>query len=174
MSATETGLTALERNWAMVDRALEDLDDGIIAARPNEDSNSIGWLLWHMNRVVDRFIHTWCQDAPQVWIKSGWHAKFGLGDDINETGAGWTKEQVAAWQLPAKESLEGYYEEVKAAAREYLGGLSPAGFERPLEIPPRPPGTVGSLLGTLVFDNCVHGGQIAYLRGFYRGMGWFV
>ena len=50
MSATETGLTALERNWAMVDRALEDLDDGIIAARPNEDSNSIGWLLWHMNR----------------------------------------------------------------------------------------------------------------------------
>ena len=31
MSATETGLTALERNWAMVDRALEDLDDGIIS-----------------------------------------------------------------------------------------------------------------------------------------------
>ena len=232
MSATETGLTALERNWAMVDRSLEDLDDGIIAARPNEDSNSIGWLLWHMNRVVDRFVHTWCQDAQQVWAKGGWHAKFGLSDDVNETGAGWTKEQVAAWRLPAKDSLVGYYEEVKAAARslagnpdspqavvfstsiidelvsietyyvhyhvisdwntsvlrsakpgkwlsgqtsrEYLGGLSAAGFERPLEIPPRPPGTVGSFLGTLVFDNCVHGGQIAYLRGFYRGMGWFV
>jgi len=26
----------------------------------------------------------------------------------------------------------------------------------------------------VVFDNCVHGGQIAYLRGYYKGMGWFL
>ena len=47
MSASETGLTALERNWGMVDTALEGLDDSVIAARPNDDSNSIGWLLFH-------------------------------------------------------------------------------------------------------------------------------
>jgi hypothetical protein len=30
----------------------------------------------------------------------------------------------------------------------------------------------GLLLGVLVWDNCAHGGQIAYLRGYYEGMGW--
>ena len=34
--------------------------------------------------------------------------------------------------------------------------------------------TIGFLLGVLVWDNCVHGGQIAYLRGYYKGMSWFV
>ncbi len=33
---------------------------------------------------------------------------------------------------------------------------------------------VSDLLGILVYDNVVHGGQIAYLRGYYQGMGWFV
>ena len=174
MSATETGLSALERNWAMVDRALEDVDDAMIGAQPNGDSNSMGWLLWHMTRVVDRFVHTWCQDAPQLWVKNGWYEKFGLGDGVNETGQGWTKEQVADWKLPTKDSLVGYYDDVKAEATEYLGSLSASDFERQLEVPNRPAASIGSFLGVLIFDNCVHGGQIAYLRGYYKGMGWFV
>jgi len=174
MSASETGLTALERNWGMVDRALEELDDSVIAARPNDDSNSIGWLLFHKTRIADRFVHGWCQNAPQLWIKDSWHAKFGLDDDSDNTGGGWTKEQVAAWKVPAKEVLIGYYEAVKTAARDYLGSLSLAEFERELTIPPRPTASIGALLGVLAFDNCVHGGQIAYLRGYYQGMGWFV
>ena len=43
-----------------------------------------------------------------------------------------------------------------------------------LNIPPSPAASIGSFLGVMVFDNCVHGGQIAYLRGYYQGMGWFV
>ena len=58
MSATETALSALERNWGMVDKALEDVDDAMLGDRPNEESNSMGWLLWHMTRIVDRFTHT--------------------------------------------------------------------------------------------------------------------
>ena len=174
MPASETGLTALERNWGMVERALEGLDDAAIAARPNDDSNSIGWLLFHKTRIVDRFVHGWCQNAPQLWIKDGWHQIFGLDNDPDNTGGGWSKEQVAGWNLPAKESLTGYYEAVKTAARDYLGPLSAADFERELTIPPRPTASIGSLFGVMVFDNCVHGGQIAYLRGYYQGMGWFV
>ena len=134
----------------------------------------MGWLLWHKTRVVDRFVHAWCQEASQLWIKDGWYEKFGLSDDANETGQGWDKEQVAAWKLPPKESLVGYYEAVKAAATEYIGSLSASDMERELNIPPRPIASIGTLLGVLVFDNCVHGGQIAHLRGYYKGMGWFV
>lgn len=174
MSATQTAITALERNWGMVDKALEDADDAMLEGRLNDESNSMGWLLWHKTRVVDRFVHAWCQEASQLWIKDGWYEKFGLSDDANETGQGWDKEQVAAWKLPPKESLVGYYEAVKAAATEYIGSLSASDMERELNIPPRPTASIGTLLGVLVFDNCVHGGQIAHLRGYYKGMGWFV
>ena len=174
MSATQTAITALERNWGMVDKALEDADDAMLEGRLNDESNSMGWLLWHKTRVVDRFVHAWCQEASQLWIKDGWYEKFGLSDDANETGLGWDIEQVAAWKLPPKESLVGYYEAVKAAATEYIGSLSATDMERELNIPPRPIASIGTLLGVLVFDNCVHGGQIAHLRGYYKGMGWFV
>ena len=65
MSATLTAITALERNWGMVDKALEDADDAMLEGRLNDESNSMGWLLWHKTRIVDRFVHAWCQEASQ-------------------------------------------------------------------------------------------------------------
>ena len=40
---------------------------------------------------------------------------------------------------------------------------------------PAPPNTVSiaDALGVLLNDNLSHGGQTAYLRGYYRGMGWY-
>jgi len=58
MPAAESIITALNRNWAMVDSALEGLDDDTLARQPAEQCNSIAWILWHMTRVVDSFIHT--------------------------------------------------------------------------------------------------------------------
>ena len=55
MSPIETAISDLERNWSMVDRTLEEVDDMGLGNQPNGQSNSIGWLLWHMSRVVDRF-----------------------------------------------------------------------------------------------------------------------
>ena len=88
MSATETAMSALGRNWSMVGRALEDVDDVILRSQPNNQSNSMGWLLWHMIRIVDRFVHPGCQGALQLWIKDNWYNNFGLDDDINNTGMG--------------------------------------------------------------------------------------
>ena len=51
MPVTDGIVTALERNWDMVDRALEGMDYETMARRPNDSSNSVSWILWHMNRV---------------------------------------------------------------------------------------------------------------------------
>ena len=175
MSATETAMSALERNWGMVDKALEGVDDAAIKTQPNDQSNCMGWLLWHMTRVVDRFIHTRFQDAPQLWVKDGWHEKFGLDADPNNTGMGWDAEKVAAWQIPAKSLLVDYYEAVKTVARDYITALSPSDLERQVPFPALPDtAPVSTVLGVLVFDNIVHGGQIAYLKGYHKGMGWFI
>jgi uncharacterized damage-inducible protein DinB len=175
MAATDVISTSLERNWGMVDRALEGLDDAILARQPNEDSNSMAWLLWHMNRVVDRFVNDRFQSKPQIWIEAGWHQRFGMDADAETTGMGWTKSQTAEWKPPTKEILVGYFEAVKTSAREYVSALTDEGLAASITVPPANEArAVSDMLGVLVFDNITHGGQIAYLRGYYQGMGWFV
>ena len=91
MAAVEGVLSALERNWEMVDATLAGMDDAILARRPTDQCNSIAWLLWHMTRVVDTFVHTRLQAQPQVWIRDGWYAKFGMDPDPDNRGVGWTR-----------------------------------------------------------------------------------
>ena len=45
MSPTESITTALERNWEMIDSALEGLDDATLGRQPTEQCNSIAWIL---------------------------------------------------------------------------------------------------------------------------------
>ena len=66
MTAAEGLLTALERNWEMVDVTLQELDDATLARCPSEQCNSMAWLLWHMTRVLDTFVHTRLQAQPQI------------------------------------------------------------------------------------------------------------
>ena len=173
MSATETTASALERNWEMVSNAVADMDDTAMSNQPNKESNSISWLLWHMTRVADRFIHTRLQDAPQLWIAKGWHQKFGMEPDPQDFGMGWSADRVAAWVSPSKDILLGYFEAANTATREYLNSLSAEALEQHIPFPTLPKTlSVGEALGILVWDNIVHGGQIAYLRGYHQGMGW--
>ena len=174
MLPAEGLLTALERNWAMVDTALEGLDDEILSRQPNSQCNSIAWTLWHMDRVLDTFVHTRLQDIPQCWVKDGWYEKHGMTDDPEERGVGWTIDQVASWNSPTSSIQLGYYSAVKQAAREYISSLTQDELEVSRVILPAPePRTVSAALGQVTWDNIAHGGQIAYLRGFFSGMGWY-
>lgn len=174
MIAAEGLLTALTRNWDMVDLALDGLDDEALAQCPADQCNSIAWSLWHMNRVVDMFIHVRLQAQPQLWMRDGWYEKFAMRDDPDERGVGWTAAQVSAWVPPPKEVQVGYYEAVKDAARTYLLSLSYADLEVSRVIAPMPePRTVAAALGQMTWDNVSHGGQIAYIRGLLTGMGWY-
>ena len=83
---------------------------------------------------------------------------------------------MAIWKAPAKEVQVGYFEATKGIAREYVGSLSAADLERRVVFPPtalRQEHTLATALGQLVLESVAHGGQIAYLRGFHRGMGWY-
>ena len=173
MSANRTTLSALERNWQMVKSAVSDVDEAAMAVRPNEDSNSMSWLIWHMSRVTDRFIHFRLTDKPQLWTVDAWHEKFNMPDEPHDIGMGWSNEQAAAWQAPSKDVLMGYFEKANAAATDYLNSITDAELER--EIPWTAPVAtlrIDEALGILVWDNIVHGGQVAYLRGYFQGMGW--
>lgn len=174
MSAAEGLLAALEWNWRMVDTTLADLDETVMSRQPNDQCNSIAWTLWHMNRVVDSFIHSRLQAETQLWIRDGWHQKFDMPDDPEDRGVQWTAEQVNAWRPPTKAVQLAYYEAVKQAARTYLNSLSDAELAERREIPPMPePRTVAAAIGQMTWDNVSHGGQISYVRGLFEGMGWY-
>jgi uncharacterized damage-inducible protein DinB len=173
MVPAEGLLTAHARNWEMIDSALEGLEDLDLVRQPDPQCNSIAWILWHMSRVVDTFIHTRLQDRPQLWIQDGWHQRFGMAADPEDRGVGWTAQQVCDWKPPARDVQVAYYQAVRDRARQFMSSLTQAQLEEERVIPPvAEPRTVAAALGQMTWDAVAHGGQIAYLRGLYRGMGW--
>ena len=173
MAAGDAVLWALGRNWNMVDAAIKDLDPEILARQPAPECNSIAWILWHMNRVIDNFINQRLQGRQSFWTTQGWSDKFGMAADVR--GMGWTSEDLANWSAPDIEVLLGYQEVVRQAARDYIGSLDYEDMEQRVTFPPEAETrdhTIATALGQLVWDNVAHGGQIAYLRGLFLGMGW--
>ena len=123
--------------------------------------------------MLDFFVHARFQSKPQLWNVDGWYQKFGMADNPEDRGVGWTAEQVAAWTPPSRDVTIGYYEAVKTGLREYLSAVTDADLEKVMVIPPRPePHSITNAVGMLVWESIAHGGQIAYLRGLYKGMGW--
>ena len=173
MAATDSIMYSLERNWEMVEAAVADLDYATMALLPNAHSNSIAWILGHINRVTDMFIMHRLQSKPELWFSDGWCEKFGLADNVE--GLGRTAD-LASWKPPAKEVQLGYFEAAKTITREYVPSLSPEDLETRVVFPPRAlqqEHTLNTALGQLVLESVAHGGQIAYLRGFHRGNGWY-
>ncbi|HCP24701.1 MAG TPA: hypothetical protein DIT90_11375 [Dehalococcoidia bacterium] len=66
-----------------------------------------------------------------------------------------------------------YFDRVNTDAAQYLSAMTDADLERVIPFPAPPDTlTVKEALGNLIWDNIAHGGQVAYLRGFFRGSGW--
>jgi hypothetical protein len=83
------------------------------------------------------------------------------------------RSRLVRGRPPPRRSNWGYYEAVKAAAREFISSLSSEELEAKIVLPPvAEPRPVGAALGQVTWDNISHGGQIAYLRGLFIGMGW--
>jgi uncharacterized damage-inducible protein DinB len=157
----------------MVDAALQGLDDATMTKQPAAHANSIAWILLHLSRVVDTFVNTRLQAKPDLWVREGWHRKFRM--DEGGRNLGFTAEELGAWKAPSQEVQKGYFEAVKEASRQYISSLTTEDLDRRVTFPPEAETqnhSVATALGQLVWDVVAHGGQIAYLRGLYGGMGW--
>ncbi len=66
-----------------------------------------------------------------------------------------------------------YFDVANASVATYFQSLTEDESQRVIPFPAPPDTlTVGEALGNLVWDNIAHGGQVAYLRGYLRGIGW--
>ena len=140
--------------------------------QPKSDSNSIGWLCWHLTRQQDAQVSS-LMEEEQLWTKDNWQSKFKIPPGVSDSGFGHTPEQVAAFVSPEPQILLDYQRAVAERSINYFRSLSETDLERELDEPwftPKP--TVGVRLISIMEDSMLHAGQAGYLRGLRQGKGW--
>ncbi len=144
--------------------AVDGLDSGALNYRPTPESNHIGWLVWHVARVLD---HQICEQSgdQQLWLDGEWADRLGRSAEADDIGFGHTPEQVAAVRIDDAAALLSYLDAVDERTRAYLGGLSGPDLDRVVDTSYDPPVTLGVRLVSVADDCLQHAGQASYLRG---------
>ena len=161
-----------ERVEQSIKRTLDGLTEKEIDRQPSSDTNTIGWLCWHLSRGRDRNIAS-LSGQDQLWIKDKWYEKFNRPADSADSGFKHTPEQVAAFKSPDAKTLLDYHHATLNRAKAYINSLTEADLDRELNEPwftPTP--TVGVRLISLLEEGLQHSGQAAYIRGLIQGKGW--
>jgi uncharacterized damage-inducible protein DinB len=152
-----------------LEKALRGLTQADLDHRPSADTNSIGWLTWHLTRGQDRAFADFAGEK-QLWIKNGWHARFGRPGDPADTGFGHRLADVAAFKSPDVTTLLEYNRAVVDRSKKYLSSMTSEDLSRPFNHPRFP--TVAARLMAAINDSFQHTGQVGYLRGLMKGKGW--
>ena len=166
----------LEESKRRLYRTLRDLTAEELDWQPRPDANSIGFLVWHIARVEDRWLARFAQDnAPELWLRDGWARTCELPEA--DTGVGYTAEQLAGFVMPPLEKVQAYFDAVRQEMRAYLRQLTPDDFDRAPGRSPFPevgslPAdfTIGRMFRQLIGEYNQHLGQVGYLRGLQRGL----
>ncbi len=171
MRAVELIRNVLTSNERFLELALDGLTDADLIKRPGEETNPIGWLLWHQTRVEDATIAA-ILEQPQVWVTQDWAHQLGLAADAEDLGIGHTLDQVVVFR-PSLSALSGYRQAVREHTLSCLTTLTDEDLEGEITIAGRGTGKAKDYLTGLTLDHTQHTGQVAYLRGYLSGKGWF-
>ena len=163
---------AYNRIPSFIEHVLKDLPREKLDWRPHLDTNSIGWLAWHLARQQDAQVAD-LMGEEQLWTQAGWHGRFHRPEDPGDIGFGQTPKEVAAFQSPEPAVLLNYIKAVTARTVIFLNSLSEKDLDRELDEPQyNPLPTVGVRIISILDDCALHAGQAAYIRGLMEGHGW--
>jgi hypothetical protein len=163
MASSDVLVDAFERIRDAVYPAVNGLSAQELAYRPDGESNSIAWLVWHLTRIQDDHVAA-LRGGEQGWTEGGWSERFSLPLDPSDTGYGHGPDDVAKVTADAA-LLLGYFEDVHQKTVAYLPSLSDADLEHVIDRSLDPPVTVGIRLVSVIADDLQHVGQAAYVRG---------
>ena len=99
-----------------IPRVVGGLDVDQLAWRPDEASNPIGWLVWHLTRIEDDHIAE-VAGTEQVWTSEHWYERFALPFPPEAHGFGQSAADVAKVRVDA-DLLAGYHDATAARAIE--------------------------------------------------------
>ena len=108
-----------ERISQELETALDGLTVDELNRQPCPDCNSIGWLAWHLTRAQDRTVIQLLGEE-QIWIKDGYYAKFNRAPNPEDSGFGYTLEDIKAFRSPDSLTLLEYHHAVLVQSKRYL------------------------------------------------------
>jgi len=161
MTSAELLTDAFERVQETVHEAVDGLSAAQLAARLDDDANSIAWLCWHLARVQDDHVAD-AFGVEQVWPR--FMGPFGLPFGPGATGYGHSSRQVALVQVSG-DLLTDYHDAVHAQTVALVSGLTDADLSRVVDERWDPPVTLGVRLVSVISDGLQHAGQAAFVRG---------
>ena len=164
-------IDAYGRVGRILERALDGLTPDDLNWQPDPDSDSIGWLTWHLTRAQDVRLAN-LMGKEQLYISDEWYVKFNRSADPQDRGFGHSSEEVVSFKSPDVQILLGYYHAVLERTRNYIQSLSKAQLGEELNEARQSVPTVGMRIVDVLNDNLQHAGQVAYLRGLLKGKGW--
>jgi len=152
----------------VLETSLDGLNEYEINRQPCPECNSIGWMVWHLTRVQDRFV-AMLSDNEQVWITEKWYENFGREADSRDIGYGHSPEDIANFKAPDAKILLDYHHATLERTKQYTNRISPEELDRAIDDSGAP--TVALRLTAFISDNLQHAGQVAYLRGWLKSQG---
>jgi len=164
MNTAELLTDGFGRVREVVYEAVDGLTAEELAERPDRESNSVAWLLWHLTRVQDDHVAEVAGD-DQIWTSQGWEQRFGLPFPADATGYGDSAADVAEVKVADPALLTAYYDAVHDRTLAYVRDLTDADLDRVVDTRWTPPVTLGVRLVSVISDDLQHAGQAAYLRG---------
>ncbi len=154
-------LDSFARIRELVVELTDGLSDELAVYRPDEEANSIAWLIWHLSRIQDDHV-AGLAGVEQVWPV--WRDRFGLPFADWATGYGQTPQEVAAVRVGA-DLLAGYHADVHQLTLDYLDGITAEELARVVDTRWDPPVTAAVRLVSVVSDALQHLGQAGYVQG---------
>lgn len=165
MAGSELVESILIDSFTRIREGVVDLTDGISdeqgVYRPDEGSNSIAWLIWHLSRIQDDHV-AGLADVEQAW--PSWRNQFNLPFDDWATGYGQSSADVAAVRV-SSELLAGYHAAVHDLTLAYLDGITEKELARVVDTRWDPPVTAAVRLVSVLSDALQHLGQASYVQG---------
>jgi uncharacterized damage-inducible protein DinB len=161
MTSAELLTDAFGRVQETVHEAVDGLSDGQLAARLDEDANSIAWLCWHLARVQDDHLAD-AFGVEQVWPVFA--ERFGLPFGPGATGYGHGSRQVGLVRVSG-DLLAAYHDAVHEQTVALVSGVTDADLSRVVDEGWDPPVTLGVRLVSVISDGLQHAGQAAFIRG---------
>ncbi len=149
--------------------ALDGLTEEELNWQPGHESNSIGFILWHLARVEDGGIQSWLQQKPQIWETDNWYKKLNLEDRLEDDGWNYTAEQVAAFPVPELKNLVDYADAVRSNTTAFIRNMTPDRFADVIKTPLGDL-TTAQVIALFLCEITQHIGHIGYIRGLQRGI----
>jgi len=168
MESSELLVQAYSHITRVVHQAADDLSQDQLAYRPEDGSNTIAWLVWHLTRIQDSHLSNVTQ-LEDAWLTEEWSDRFGMPGSAT-IGFSDGPEEVAAIR-PPRAILLGYHDRVVGRVLDYLPTVDTDELDRIVDTNYDPHVTAGVRLVSVIQDNLQHAGQARYLRGMIDRLG---